>query len=83
MSYVANRNAIEETRINKKHAIFITRYSIKNQLNRYAVIEVSAFIYRTYKEINGKWERCEDLQNFLMWNGDFQGYDDISSLIIE
>lgn len=87
MSIVKNRNAIEATRHNKQHAIFIARYcsSINGGLRyrRYAVIELSPYIYKEYREENGKWIEIEGVTSFLIWNGEFQGYDDISTLIEE
>lgn len=83
MSFVDNRNSIEATQYNKKYAIFITKHSIKGVFKRYAIIETSPFIYKTYEEMGGEWHRCENLSNFLMWNGDFQGYDDISSIVVD
>ncbi|ALT58125.1 hypothetical protein JMPW2_003 [Escherichia phage JMPW2] len=34
-------------------------------------------------EDKGKWVWCENLANFLVWNADLQGFDDISTLIEE
>ncbi|ALA45202.1 hypothetical protein ADS69_00097 [Enterobacter phage phiEap-3] len=83
MNFNKNNKAISETITNKKHAIFITKYceGVTLLYRRYAVIELSPCIYKTYKENNGYWERCDDLVSFLMWNGEFQGYDDITPLI--
>lgn len=86
MSHVINNKAIEATRTNKQHAIFITRYcgaGTELLYRRYAVIELSPFVYKQYQEHNGKWIECKDVVSFLVWNGEFQGYDDITSLIEE
>lgn len=85
MSHVINRNAMRETIQNKKHAIFITKRceGVSLMYRRYAVIEVSPFIFRVYLENKGRWERVEGVVSFLVWNGEFQGYDDITSLIEE
>lgn len=77
MSHVTNQKAIDQTYMEKFCAIFITRMN-----QRYAV-KFDGLNYKTYKEINGKWERCENLSNFLVWNGELQGHDDISTLISE
>ena len=87
MSHVANRNAIAATRQNKKHAIFIARYcgDINGglQYRRYALIELSPYVFKEYLEQDGKWVEHKGVFSFLVWNGEFQGYDDISSLISE
>lgn len=87
MSHVINRNAITATRSNKKHAIFIARYCANIsgglQYRRYAVIELSPYVFKEYVEKDGKWEAHSGVVSFLVWNGEFQGYDDISSLIEE
>lgn len=76
MSHVTNQKAIDSTN-DSKYAIFITRMN-----NRYAV-RVALGGYHTFIETNRGWERCEGLANFLVWNGEFQCYDDITSLINE
>lgn len=87
MSHVVNRNVIAKTLDNKKHAIFIARYcgDINGglQYRRYAVIELSPYIFKGYVEQGGKWVEHGEIVSFLVWNGEFQGYDDISSLIEE
>lgn len=77
-NHVTNSKAIHETLRNNQYAIFITMRDY-----RYAVKEVSPNIYQCFAEVRGGWERCEQLSNFLVWNGEFQGYDDITSIIIE
>lgn len=77
MSHVANQKAIDATANKMTFAIFITRMN-----NRYAV-RFDGLKYLTYIETNRGWESCECLANFLVWNGEFQGYDDITSLIAE
>ncbi|MEG0209080.1 MULTISPECIES: hypothetical protein [Gammaproteobacteria] len=77
MSNVANQRAINETIRYGMYAIFITRRNI-----RYAVKDCGVTI-KTYKEGDGVWERVDNLSNFLVWNAEFQGHDDISSLIEE
>lgn len=76
MSIVKNQQAINSTN-NNRFAIFITRAN-----NRYAV-QVAPGGYSTFIETNRGWERCDNLANFLVWNADFQGFDDISTLIKE
>ncbi|AYP69401.1 hypothetical protein phi2457T_0004 [Shigella phage phi2457T] len=76
MSIIKNQQAIDSTSHNC-FAIFITRDN-----KRFAVRAVPGG-YKTYMENNGKWVRCENLANFLVWNGEFQGRDDISTLIEE
>lgn len=77
MSHVTNQKAIDATTHNGKWAIFITR-----DHQRYAVRD-HGFRVNTYAELGGKWIHTSNLSNFLVWNGEFQGYDDISSLIEE
>lgn len=76
MSHVINQRAIDSTD-SRKFAIFITRMN-----NRYAV-RTKPGGYVTYIETNRGWEHCENLANFLVWNAEFQGFDDISSIIAE
>ncbi len=76
MSIVKNQQAIDSTSYNR-FAIFITRDN-----KRFAVKAVPGG-YNTYMEDNGKWVLCDNLSNFLVWNGEFQGRDDISTLIEE
>lgn len=76
MSIVKNQQAIDSTN-EKRFAIFITRIN-----NRFAVT-ASPDGYKTYIETNRGWERCDNLANFLVWNADLQGFDDISTLIEE
>lgn len=86
MSYVTNQKALRETLTNKKHAMFITKYTgegVELLYRRFAVIEVSPFIYKEYIEHDGKWIPHPEVASFLEWNGEFQGFDDISSLIEE
>ncbi|QHR71295.1 hypothetical protein tonnikala_24 [Escherichia phage tonnikala] len=73
MSVVANQKAIDQTN-DKRFAIFITRNH-----KRYAVKAIHGG-YATYMELSGGWYRCENLSNFLVWNAEFQGFDDISSI---
>lgn len=76
MSIVKNQQAIDSTN-NNRFAIFITR-----DKKRFAVKVVPGG-YNTYMEDNGKWVRCDNLSNFLVWNAELQGFDDISTLIKE
>lgn len=76
MSIVTNQKAIDSTN-ETRFAIFITRMN-----NRFAVT-VAPGGYKTYMETNRGWERCDNLANFLVWNGELQGFDDITSLIQE
>lgn len=76
MSIVKNQQAIDSTN-NNRFAIFITSIG-----RRFAVKAVPGG-YKTYMEDNGKWVLCENLANFLVWNADIQGFDDISTLIEE
>lgn len=76
MSIVKNQQAIDSTN-NNRFAIFITRD------NKRFAVKVVPGGYNTYMEDNGKWVRCDNLSNFLVWNSEFQGYDDISTLIEE
>lgn len=76
MSIVKNQQAIDSTSHNR-FAIFIT-----SDNKRFAVKVVPGG-YNTYMEYNGKWVRCDNLSNFLVWNADLQGFDDISTLIEE
>lgn len=76
MSHVTNQQAIDSTS-ETSYAIFITRMN-----KRYAV-QVAPGGYRTFIETNGGWESCENLANFLVWNGELQGFDDITSITHE
>lgn len=76
MSIVKNQQAIDSTSQNL-FAIFITREN-----KRFAVVAVPGG-HKTYMEDNGKWVLCDNLANFLVWNADLQGFDDISTLIEE
>lgn len=76
MSHVNNQKAIDSTS-ETLFAIFISRMN-----NRYAVNR-DGIGYKTYIETHGRWERCENLANFCVWNCEFQGFDDITSLIVE
>ncbi|QLF82444.1 hypothetical protein F10C_005 [Escherichia phage vB_EcoS_Chapo] len=76
MSIVKNQQAIDSTN-NNRFAIFITSIG-----RRFAVKAVPGGC-KTYMEDNGKWVWCENLANFLVWNADLQGFDDISTLIEE
>lgn len=76
MSIVKNKQAIDSTN-NNRFAIFITSIG-----RRFAVKAVPGG-YKTYMEDNGKWTWCDNLANFLVWNADLQGFDDISTLIEE
>lgn len=76
MSIVKNQQAIDSTSQNR-FAIFITRDN-----KRFSVVAVPGG-HKTYMEDNGKWVRCDNLSNFLVWNADLQGFDDISTLIEE
>jgi hypothetical protein len=76
MSIVKNQQAIDSTN-NNRFAIFITSIG-----RRFAVKAVHGG-YKTYMEDNGKWVWCDNLANFLVWNADLQGFDDISTLIEE
>lgn len=76
MSIIKNQQAIDSTNTNR-FAIFITSMG-----RRFAVKAVPGG-YKTYMEDNGKWVRCDNLANFLVWNADLQGFDDISTLIEE
>lgn len=76
MSHVTNQKAIDSTN-ETRYAIFITRVN-----NRYAV-RVAPGGYRTFIETNRGWEHCDNLANFLVWNGELQGFDDITSIIHE
>ena len=76
MSIVKNQQAIDSTNKNR-FAIFITRYN-----KRFAVMAVPGG-NKTYMEDSGKWVLCDNLANFLVWNADLQGFDDISTLIEE
>lgn len=77
MSHVINQRAINETHRHVLWAIFITRDG-----QRYAVRD-HGFKCNTYAELDGRWVHTSNLSNFLVWNGEFQGHDDISSLIEE
>lgn len=74
MSIVKNQQAIDSTN-NNRFAIFITSIG-----RRFAVKAVPGG-YKTYMEDSGKWVWCENLANFLVWNAELQGFDDISTLI--
>lgn len=76
MSIVKNQQAIDSTN-NNRFAIFITSMG-----RRFAVKAVPGG-HKTYMEDNGKWVWCDNLANFLVWNADLQGFDDISTLIEE
>lgn len=76
MSIVKNQQAIDSTNTNR-FAIFITSMG-----RRFAVKAIPGG-YKTYMEDNGKWVWCDNLANFLVWNADLQGFDDISNLIEE
>ncbi len=76
MSIVKNQQAIDSTN-NNRFAIFITRD------NKRFAVKVVPGGYNTYMEDNGKWVRCDNLSNFLVWNAELQGFDDISTLIEE
>lgn len=76
MSIVKNQQAIDSTN-NNRFAIFITRD------NKRFAVKVVPGGYNTYMEDNGKWVRCDNLSNFLVWNAELQGFDDISTLIKE
>lgn len=76
MSIVKNQQAIDSTN-NNRFAIFITRDN-----KRFAVKAVPDG-YKTYMEDNGKWVQCDNLANFLVWNAELQGFDDIRTLIEE
>ncbi|BBU41798.1 hypothetical protein H1N98_gp27 [Escherichia phage vB_EcoS-DELF2] len=76
MSIVKNQQAIDSTSHNR-FAIFITRD------NKRFAVKVVPGGYNTYMEDNGKWVRCDNLSNFLVWNAELQGFDDISTLIEE
>lgn len=76
MSIVKNQQAIDSTN-NNRFAIFITSMG-----RRFAVKAVPGG-YKTYMEDNVKWVWCDNLANFLVWNADLQGFDDISTLIEE
>lgn len=76
MSHVTNQKAIDATN-SEKYAIFITKLN-----NRYAVKAIPGG-YASYLETNRGWWRVDNVANFLIWNGEFQGFDDISSLIEE
>lgn len=76
MSIVKNKQAIDSTN-NSRFAIFITSIG-----QRFAVKAVPGG-YKTYMEDNGKWVLCDNLANFMVWNADLQGFDDISTLIEE
>lgn len=76
MSIVKNQQAIDSTN-NNRFAIFITSIG-----RRFAVKSVPGG-YKTYMEDNGKWVWCDNLSNFLVWNADLKGFDDISTLIEE
>ncbi|ARW57191.1 hypothetical protein HOR79_gp04 [Escherichia phage vB_EcoS_SH2] len=76
MSIVKNQQAIDSTN-NNRFAIFITRD------NKRFAVKVVPGGYNTYMEGNGKWVRCDNLSNFLVWNAELQGFDDISTLIEE
>lgn len=75
---VENRNAIEATD-KTKFAIFIK--NINGQ--RYAFnSDNGGFTNNTFKEVNGKWEHHDEcLVTWAIWNADFQGFDDLTSLI--
>lgn len=77
MSIVINQKAINETYDRVLWAIFITRNG-----QRYAVRD-HGFKCNTFVELEGCWVHTSNLSNFLVWNGEFQGHDDISSLIEE
>lgn len=76
MSIVKNQQAIDSTN-NNCFAIFITRD------NKRFAVKVVPGGYNTYMEDNGKWVLCDNLSNFLVWNAELQGFDDISTLIEE
>lgn len=76
MSIVKSQQAIDSTN-NNRFAIFITRD------NKRFAVKVVPGGYNTYMEDNGKWVRCDNLSNFLVWNAELQGFDDISTLIEE
>lgn len=76
MSIVKNQQAIDSTSHNR-FAIFITRD------NKRFAVKVVPGGYNTYMEDNGKWVRCDNLSNFLAWNAELHGFDDISTLIEE
>lgn len=76
MSSVKNQQAIDSTN-NNRFAIFIT------SIGRRFAVKVVPGGYKTYMEDNGKWVWCDNLANFLVWNADLQGFDDISTLIEE
>ncbi|MDQ4166604.1 hypothetical protein bas13_0060 [Escherichia phage LeonhardEuler] len=76
MSIVKNQQAIDSTSHNR-FAIFIT------SIGRRFAVKAAPGGYKTYMEDNGKWVWCENLANFLVWNADLQGFDDISTLIEE
>ena len=76
MSIVTNQKAIDSTS-NNRFAIFITIIN-----NRYAV-RVAPGGYQTFIETNRGWGHCDNLANFLVWNAELQGFDDISPIIEE
>lgn len=76
MSIIKNQQAIDSTN-NNHFAIFITRD------NKRFAVKVVPGGYNTYMEDKGKWVRCDNLSNFLVWNAELQGFDDISTLIEE
>ena len=76
MSIAKNQQAIDSTN-NNRFAIFITRD------NKRFAVKAESGGYKTYMEDNGKWVRCDNLANFLVWNAELQGFDDISTLIEE
>lgn len=75
MSIIKNVVSMEATSATK-YAIFITR-----EMQRYAV-NTDGLKWFTYKEHLGRWEPVSDISAFFMFNGTFQGFDDITSLIL-
>lgn len=76
-STVENTRALEQC-TNVKFAIFIK----PSNGQRYA-FNCNGLNHHTFKEVGGKWEKVDCLYAWAVWNANFQGFDDITSLIVE
>lgn len=74
-THVQNQNAINQNTATN-FAIFINPRTGQ----RYAINRPGVHTH-TYKEYKGKWEHYESLETWCVHHADFQGFDDITTLI--
>ncbi len=71
--------AVETTQYSNTYAIFYREGTC-----RIAMKKVHDSLYLTFREKDGLWEKQdESLYTWCLWNAEYQGCDDISSLITE